>query len=156
MQGGATMSQSQRVHHHPNLVLTQQDVLLAQSFLRLLSTVVTHSITVRLTITSHVHFRAISTLLALVPMSVPLELKGALFETLASFCLPGANSSGVEVCRNVWKEMERLELIDLTPEGLVSRLDFQASAGALCHPSPYHLPAETGVSAKVNLIWIKS
>ena len=63
-----------------------KEVLLAQAFLRLLAAVVTYSVTVRITISGHVHFRAIPTLVSLIPLSVPLELKGALFDTLASFC----------------------------------------------------------------------
>ncbi|KAE9406107.1 hypothetical protein BT96DRAFT_955003 [Gymnopus androsaceus JB14] len=90
-----------------------QDVLLAQSFLRLLSTVVTHSVAVRVTISGHAHFRAIPTLVSLIPLRVPLELKGMIFETLAAFCQPGAGIPGVEICRAVWTLMERLEVINV-------------------------------------------
>ncbi|KAK0463078.1 nucleoporin Nup186/Nup192/Nup205, partial [Desarmillaria tabescens] len=94
-------------------VITPKDVLLAQSFLRLLSTVVTFSISVRVAISSHVHFRAIPTLVSLLPLSIPLELKGALFEALSAFCHPGAGPAGVEICRAVWTMMERLEVINV-------------------------------------------
>ncbi|PBK92623.1 hypothetical protein ARMGADRAFT_1165701 [Armillaria gallica] len=94
-------------------VITPKDVLLAQSFLRLLSTVVTFSISVRVAISSHVHFRAIPTLVSLLPLSIPLELKGALFEALSAFCRPGAGPAGVEICRAVWTMMERLEVINV-------------------------------------------
>ncbi|KAK0478734.1 nucleoporin Nup186/Nup192/Nup205 [Armillaria novae-zelandiae] len=94
-------------------VITPKDVLLAQSFLRLLSTVVTFSISVRVAISSHVHFRAIPTLVSLLPLSIPLELKGALFEALSAFCRPGAGPAGVEICRTVWTMMERLEVINV-------------------------------------------
>ncbi|PCH43029.1 hypothetical protein WOLCODRAFT_121398 [Wolfiporia cocos MD-104 SS10] len=95
------------------LPFTQQDVLLAQSFLRLLSTVVSYSVAVRVTITSHAKFRAIPTLVSLVPLGIPLELKGAIFETLAAFCEPGAGAAGVEICRAVWTLMERVEVINV-------------------------------------------
>ncbi|KAJ3544602.1 hypothetical protein NM688_g5723 [Phlebia brevispora] len=113
--GFSTMQQQQphRAHQHQTLILSQQDVLLAQSFLRLLSTVITHSVAVRLTISGHARFRAIPTLVSLIPLSIPLELKGALFDTLASFCLPGAGAPGVEICKSVWTLMERLELINV-------------------------------------------
>ncbi|KAG5650971.1 hypothetical protein H0H81_010360 [Sphagnurus paluster] len=90
-----------------------KDVLLAQSFLYLLSTVVTHSVAVRIAISGHAHFRAIPTLVSLIPLGVPLELKGALFETLAAFCEPGAGIPGVEICKAVWTLMERLEVINV-------------------------------------------
>ncbi|KAL0579383.1 hypothetical protein V5O48_002608 [Marasmius crinis-equi] len=95
------------------LTITPKDVLLAQSFLRLLSTVVTHSVAVRVAISGHAQFRAIPTLVALIPLSVPLELKGMLFETLAAFCEPGAGAPGVEICKAVWTLMERLEVINV-------------------------------------------
>lgn len=95
------------------LVLSQQDVLLAQSFLRLLSTVVAHSVAVRVTISGHARFRAIPTMMSLIPLSIPLELKGALLDTLSSFCLPGAGISGVDICRSVWTLMERMEVINI-------------------------------------------
>ncbi len=111
--GVSQFQQAPRAHHTQHLVLSQQDVLLAQAFLRLLSVVVTHSIAVRVTISGHARFRAIPTLVSLIPLSIPLELKGALFETLASFSLPGAGAAGVEICRSVWTLMERLELINV-------------------------------------------
>ncbi|KAJ3825387.1 nucleoporin Nup186/Nup192/Nup205 [Lentinula raphanica] len=97
-----------------------QDVLLAQSFLRLLSTVVTHSVAVRVTISGHAHFRAIPTLISLIPLRVPLELKGMIFETLAAFCQPGAGIPGIEICRAVWTLMERLEVINVRAGATVS------------------------------------
>ncbi|KAI0324921.1 hypothetical protein GY45DRAFT_1331027 [Cubamyces sp. BRFM 1775] len=93
--------------------LSQQDVLLAQAFLRLLAVVATYSITARVTICGHARFRAIPTMVSLVPLGIPLELKGAIFETLSAFCAPGAGPAGVEICRSVWTLMERLEVINV-------------------------------------------
>ncbi|KAI8972576.1 nucleoporin Nup186/Nup192/Nup205 [Trametes punicea] len=93
--------------------LSQQEVLLAQAFLRLLSVVATYSITARITICGHARFRAIPTMVSLVPLGIPLELKGAIFETLSAFCEPGAGPAGVEICRSVWTLMERLEVINV-------------------------------------------
>lgn len=90
-----------------------KEVLYAQSFLRLLSTVVKHSVPVRTTISSHAQFRAIPTLVSLIPFGIPLELKGAIFDTLAAFCEPGAGIPGVEICKAVWTLMERLEVINV-------------------------------------------
>ncbi|KDQ54533.1 hypothetical protein JAAARDRAFT_38210 [Jaapia argillacea MUCL 33604] len=107
-------NQSQAQHQHaPQITLGPKDVLLAQSFLRLLATVVTYSVPVRLAISGHAQFRAIPTLVALIPLGVPLELKGALFDTLAAFCEPGAGIAGVEICKAVWTLMERLEVINV-------------------------------------------
>ncbi|KAF9264555.1 hypothetical protein L218DRAFT_1076467 [Marasmius fiardii PR-910] len=95
------------------LAITPKDVLLAQSFLRLLSAVVTYSTAVRVAVSGHSHFRAIPTLVSLIPLSVPLELKGMLFETLSAFCQPGAGAPGVEICKAVWTLMEKLEVINV-------------------------------------------
>ncbi|KAJ7682921.1 nucleoporin Nup186/Nup192/Nup205 [Mycena rosella] len=95
------------------LVIGPKEVLLAQSFLSLLSTVVSHSVAVRIAVSGHAQFRAIPTLVSLIPLGIPLELKGALFDTLAAFCQPGAGVSGVEICKAVWTLMERLEVINV-------------------------------------------
>lgn len=115
--GASQAQQNLPPQHHQQLVLSQQDVLLAQAFLRLLSTVVKHSFAVRITISGHARFRAIPTLVSLIPLGIPLELKGAVFETLAAFCEPGAGTAGVEICRSVWTLMERLEVINVRQTG---------------------------------------
>jgi len=119
---GSIFGSSTSFHHHApstshqpphQLTIGPKEVLLAQSFLHLLSTVVTHSVAVRIAISGHAHFRAIPTLVSLIPLGIPLELKGALFETLAAFCEPGAGVPGIEICKAVWTLMERLEVINV-------------------------------------------
>ena len=95
------------------ITLGRKEVLLAQAFLRLLSNVVRYSIQVRIAISGNAHFRAIPTLVSLIPLGIPMELKGALFETLAAFCEPGAGVPGIEICKAVWTLMERLEVINV-------------------------------------------
>ncbi|KXN92702.1 hypothetical protein AN958_06980 [Leucoagaricus sp. SymC.cos] len=97
----------------PQFSIGPKDVLYAQSFLRLLSTVVKYSVAVRTTVSSHAQFRAIPTLVSLIPLGIPLELKGVIFDTLAAFCEPGAGIPGVEICKAVWTLMERLEVINV-------------------------------------------
>ncbi|KAF9074489.1 nucleoporin Nup186/Nup192/Nup205 [Rhodocollybia butyracea] len=109
--GSSTLAPSS--NRTQEMQLGPQEVLMAQSFLRLLSTVVTYSVAVRMTISGHVHFRAIPTLVSLIPLRLPLELKGMIFDTLAAFCRPGAGIPGVEICRAVWTLMERLEVINV-------------------------------------------
>ncbi|KAG7087591.1 hypothetical protein E1B28_013544 [Marasmius oreades] len=111
--GGSQSTAHQVQQSQIGLSITPKDVLLAQSFLRLLSAVVTYSTAVRVAISGHSHFRAIPTLVSLIPLSVPLELKGMLFETLAAFCQPGAGVPGVEICKAVWTLMEKLEVINV-------------------------------------------
>ena len=96
-----------------HVTIGAKEVFLAHSFLRLLSTVVTYSVAVRVALSGHAHFRAIPTLVSLIPLGVPLELKGALFDTLSAFCEPGAGIPGVEICKAVWTLMERLEVINV-------------------------------------------
>ncbi|KAI0695309.1 nucleoporin Nup186/Nup192/Nup205 [Cytidiella melzeri] len=114
--------QAQRQHQAQpqQLVLAPKDVLLAQSFLRLLGSVVCYSTAVRTTLSGHTRFRPIPTLLSLIPLNTPLELKGALFDALSSFCLPGAGLPGVEICRSVWTLMERMEVINVRASAIAS------------------------------------
>lgn len=98
-----------------------KEVLFAQSFLRLMSTVVKHSVAVRKAISSHVHFRAIPVLLNLIPLGIPLELKGALFDTTSSFCEPGAGAPGVDICKAVWLLLEKGEVINVRGTGGLNR-----------------------------------
>ncbi|KAF7421056.1 hypothetical protein PC9H_011576 [Pleurotus ostreatus] len=100
-------------NHPPQPNIGPNEVRLAQAFLRFLSTVVTYSVAVRITISGHPHFRAIPTLVSLIPLGIPLELKGAAFGALAAFCEPGAGRQGVEICKAVWTLMERMEVINV-------------------------------------------
>ena len=112
--GALVASQPPSAQQQPqHIPIGPKDVLLAQSFLRLLSTVATSSVAVRLAISSNTQFRAIPTLVSLVPLGIPLELKGAIFDALAAFCEPGAGVAGVDVCKSVWTLMERVEVINL-------------------------------------------
>ncbi|KAI0075076.1 hypothetical protein K474DRAFT_1600404 [Panus rudis PR-1116 ss-1] len=109
-------AQQHAAHAHQQqqrLSLGPLDVLLAQAFLRLLATVVKHSVAARIAICGHARFRAIPTLMSLIPLHVPLELKGSIFDTISAFCEPGAGSAGVEICKSVWTLMERLEIINV-------------------------------------------
>ncbi|TDL27118.1 hypothetical protein BD410DRAFT_714859 [Rickenella mellea] len=103
------------------LPIAPKDVLLGLSFLKLLSSVVTHSVQARIAIFTHPQYRAISSLVSLIPLGVPLELKGALFETLSAFCQPGAGVQGVEIAKSVWAQMERLEVINVRGGGIASK-----------------------------------
>ena len=117
---------SHQAQHHPQHTLTQKDVWLGQCFLRLLATVAKFSVSARLAISGHAHLRAIPTLVSLVPLGVPLELKAAVFSALAAFCEAGAGPPGVEICRAVWLLMERLEVINVRGGGGLAKKGVQA------------------------------
>jgi nuclear pore complex protein Nup205 len=120
------MSSHQAQHHPHHTPLTQKDVSLGQCFLRLLATVAKYSVSARLAIGGHAHLRAIPTLVSLIPLGVPLELKGAVFSALAAFCEAGAGPPGVEICRAVWLLMERLEVINVRGGGGLAKKGVQA------------------------------
>ncbi|KAK7029189.1 nucleoporin Nup186/Nup192/Nup205 [Favolaschia claudopus] len=52
-----------------------KEVLLAQAFLKLLSNVVSNSVTVRIAVAGHAHFRAIPTLVSLIRLGIPLKAR---------------------------------------------------------------------------------
>ena len=120
------MSSHQAHHHSQQASLTQKDVWLGQCFLRLIATVAKYSVSARLAISGHTHLRAIPTLVSLIPLGVPLELKGAVFSALAAFCEAGAGPAGVEICRAVWLLMERLEVINVRGGGGIAKKGVQA------------------------------
>ena len=43
--------------------------------------------------------RSISTLVSLIPLEIPLEVKGAIFEALTAFCKPGAVLQGLKYAK---------------------------------------------------------
>jgi len=120
------MSSHQAHHHAQQATLSQKDVWLGQCFLRLLATVAKYSVSARLAISGHAHLRAIPTLVSLIPVGVPLELKGAVFSALAAFCEAGAGPPGVEICRAVWLLMERLEVINVRGGSGIAKKGVQA------------------------------
>lgn len=62
----------------PQLPIAQIDVLLGFAFLRLLTTIASHSSQARVAIASHPSYRAIPWFVSLIPLGVPLELKGVI------------------------------------------------------------------------------
>ncbi|KAL5524938.1 hypothetical protein ACEPAF_8807 [Sanghuangporus sanghuang] len=120
LESWAALGSVQRSPHGvppPQLQIAPTDVLLGLAFLKLAASVATHSVQARIAIATHPQYRAISCLVSLIPLGVPLELKGALFETLSAFCHPGAGVQGVDICKNVWGQMERLEIINVRGGG---------------------------------------
>lgn len=113
----------QQQYQQPQLNITPTSLLLTTSLLSLLTTCITHSPSVRIALSSNAQFRCIPVLVSLIPLAVPLELKGVIFGALAEFCEAGAGegggvpmgSAGVEICRGVWGLMERLEVINVRP-----------------------------------------
>lgn len=124
LESWAALGQNQRGQHGappPQLPIAPKDVLLGLAFLKLLATVASNSVQARIAIFSHPQYRAIACLVSLIPLGVPLELKGALFETLSAFCHPGAGIQGVDICKSVWAQMERLEVINVRGGGFASK-----------------------------------
>ena len=120
------MSSHQSQTHLPQASLSQKDVWLSQCLLHLLATVAKYSVSARLAISGYTQLRAIPTLVTLIPLSVPLELKGAVFSALAAFCEAGAGPPGVEICRAVWLLMERFEVINVRGRGGIAKKGVQA------------------------------
>ncbi|KAH8829222.1 hypothetical protein DL96DRAFT_1597215 [Flagelloscypha sp. PMI_526] len=114
--GNFPLSSSHPVPHPPpQNALSAEKVLLGRSFLVLLSTAVAYSAPVRKALFSHVHFRPVASLANLISLGIPLELKGAIFDSLAAFCQPGAGPEGLEICRTVWLTLEKVEVINVRP-----------------------------------------
>ena len=124
LESWASLGSNQRNPHGPatsQLQLAPTDVLLGLAFLKLTSYIAKFSVQARIAIASHPQYRAVSTLVSLIPLNIPLELKGAIFETLSTFCIPGAGIQGVDICKNIWVQMERLEIINVRGLGFAAK-----------------------------------
>jgi nuclear pore complex protein Nup205 len=75
----------------------------------------------------------VPTLISLIPTSIPLELKGAIFDTLRAFCEPGAGVTGVEICKAVWNALEDVEVLGPSSiqVGSIGRLGMTTGSGIL-------------------------
>ncbi|EJD04791.1 uncharacterized protein FOMMEDRAFT_153883 [Fomitiporia mediterranea MF3/22] len=124
LESWSALGTNQRPQHGvapAQLQIAPTDVLLGLAFLKFTAAVAEHSVQARIAIATHPQYRTISCLVSLIPLGVPLELKGAIFETLSAFCHPGAGMQGVDICKNVWAQMERLEVINVRGGGFASK-----------------------------------
>ncbi|KAG8996360.1 hypothetical protein FRB93_000744 [Tulasnella sp. JGI-2019a] len=87
--------------------LPSEEVFMLRAFLRLLRNVIRYSKPAREVIRYQQNFNALQTLFNLVIFPVPLELKAALYETLAAFCTMDGAAKGVETIRTIWHHLER-------------------------------------------------
>jgi nuclear pore complex protein Nup205 len=90
---------------HPN------EVALQCAFLRLLRQVVTFSDVVRINLYGNPHLQATNTIFSLLNRRIPVELKAALFEVLASFTLPTEKGNSLEVALQIWRCLEQAEVL---------------------------------------------
>ncbi|KAI8801071.1 nucleoporin Nup186/Nup192/Nup205 [Cladochytrium replicatum] len=101
--------------HHYARTLSEQTSLEIQpsetaalcAFLRVLRTVVVYFPPARVMLYENQHTRAIFTLFSLLVCQVPHELKAALFETLAGFCIGPAT----EIHGQVWNVLEQVQVL---------------------------------------------
>lgn len=89
--------------------LKQDELGLITAFLRLLRQVVKFSYSARRTLCDNQHLRAIHTLFWLLVSRIPVELKGALLETIAAFCVPLGNSYDIQA--QVWQMLEQAQIV---------------------------------------------
>lgn len=100
--------------------MNSEEILLLAAFLKLLRAVVFHSIPARLALAEHPQYRAVPSLLLLATCRIVLELKGTIYETISAFVSPGGGHQGAELCRNTWRLMEQLQLVNVRP-GVVAQ-----------------------------------
>lgn len=98
--------------HGPLPEIRVEEATLLVSFLGLLQVVARWSVPARLALADHAQYRAVPSMLQLATCRVPLELKGAIYEAVASFCSPDGGTMGVSICRNTWLMLEQLQVLD--------------------------------------------
>ncbi|KAJ3080073.1 hypothetical protein HK102_003335 [Quaeritorhiza haematococci] len=104
----ASLSQS------PDLEISPEEVKMLRCFLRLLRKVVEYSATARTTLYENQHFRAVHTLFNLLVCRIPIDLKAALFDAIAAFCIP-VGGVGSEIAQNVWIMLEQAQVLGTMP-----------------------------------------
>ncbi|KAI9208816.1 nucleoporin Nup186/Nup192/Nup205 [Polychytrium aggregatum] len=85
------------------------------AFLRLLKNVVTHSPEARITLNEVQHYRAVTSLFGLLVCKISIELKAALFDTVAAFALPIEHASHTDITQQIWLYMEDAQVISTLP-----------------------------------------
>ncbi|KAI8815701.1 nucleoporin Nup186/Nup192/Nup205 [Fimicolochytrium jonesii] len=96
-----------------NRDLRQHEIDSIVSFLRLLSQVVKYSYSARRTLCDNQHLRAIHTLFWLLGSRIPVELKAALLDAIAAFCIPLGNSYDIQL--QVWAMLEQTQIVPTMP-----------------------------------------
>ncbi|KAG8847887.1 hypothetical protein FRB91_011356, partial [Serendipita sp. 411] len=94
----------------PEIRVEEANLLVA--FLKLLRVIVQWSVAARVTLGDHPQYRAVPAMLQLATCRVPLELKGAIYDAVGAFCLPGGGLAGAALCRNTWLMLEQLQVLD--------------------------------------------
>lgn len=102
------------------------EIVLLKSFLRLLRQVVKYSPTARVTLYENQQYRVIYTLFNLLGCSVPVDLKAALLDTIAAFCVP-LGGVGSELAKAVWVTLEQAQVLP-TVKGAVQQLQYTQQA----------------------------
>ncbi|KAJ3297880.1 hypothetical protein HDU79_001637 [Rhizoclosmatium sp. JEL0117] len=100
-----SLAQSPDGEMHPD------EVSLQRSFLRLLKQVVRFSEVARTTLYSSAHLQVINTLFNLLNRRISVDLKAALLEAIAAFCLPVEKGGVSDVAPMVWRHLEQAEII---------------------------------------------
>ncbi|TPX65975.1 hypothetical protein SpCBS45565_g04779 [Spizellomyces sp. 'palustris'] len=93
--------------------LKPDELGLIMAFLRLLRQVVKFSYHTRRVLCDNQQLRALSTLFRLLVSRVPVELKGALLESIAAFCIPIGNSYAIQ--SQVWLLLEQTQIVPTKP-----------------------------------------
>ncbi|KAJ3096184.1 hypothetical protein HDU97_006167 [Phlyctochytrium planicorne] len=96
---------------HPDGVMHPGEIALQKAFLRLLGQVVKFSSVARASLHASPHLQAINTLFSLLNRRIPYNLKAALFETAAAFCIPAERGVPSDISAYVWRHLELSEVI---------------------------------------------
>ncbi|KAJ3332895.1 hypothetical protein HDU76_012695 [Blyttiomyces sp. JEL0837] len=112
---------------HPDQEMNPAEVSTQKSFLRLLTQVIKFSEIDRVSLYSHARMDAISKLFSLLNRRVPVELKAALFEAIAAFCLPLEATGTSEIAPIVWRHLEYAEVVPKPRDGASVQYGSQSS-----------------------------
>ncbi|KAI8848492.1 nucleoporin Nup186/Nup192/Nup205 [Chytridium lagenaria] len=112
----------------PDRQMNPVEVGVMKAALRFIKQVVKFSSVARTSLVYNPHLQAMNTLFQLLSKRVTTDLKAALFETIAAFCIPTDRNVASDIAPTVWGHLEEAELVQ-RPQAL-SSFQYGGAGGA--------------------------
>ncbi|KAI9599364.1 nucleoporin Nup186/Nup192/Nup205 [Syncephalis fuscata] len=127
------------------------EVTIMVPFLHMLRQVVFYSPLARMAIYEHPEYQAIERLFNLATCFVPIEVKAALFNAIAAFCLPDT-PAGADISRRVWAVMEASQVLRTVTDRDLRLSDNILQSGQLAQSVGFGVTSVFGLAPSGNTL----
>ncbi|RKP25985.1 nucleoporin Nup186/Nup192/Nup205 [Syncephalis pseudoplumigaleata] len=127
------------------------EVTIMVPFLHLLRQVIFYSPLARMAIYEHPEYQAVERLFNLATCYVPIEVKAALFNAIAAFCLPDT-PAGADISRRVWAVMETSQVLRTVTDRDLRLSDQGMQAGQLAQSVGFGITSVYGLTPSGNAL----